>query len=412
MKGEFHLLRGETEVRLVSGSVDVIGQTIAAESTITVPRGKSIILREMTDDCRFTVTHGFGGESARLESSPYPPGWEDLISLIRTVPCKRIMILGEMDTGKTFLCTYLANRMIGFGLKAGVIDCDLGQSDIGPPGCLGLSLAAAPFTFMADAPVSGLHFVGSHSPEGHLTTMVVGLHRLVQMANRESDVIFIDTCGWTLGDGARLLKGAKISVLDADLVVLLQRGSELEHLVAPFPHLRIFRLPVAKKSTPTDQMTRQKLREDISKRYFRETRVFTMRFDQIRTMGAYFRTGREIENLGGVPLVYGETFPGYEGHLAVPAESVTDGQKTELTQRFSPCRLVDPGMIKGALIGLLDGNLLTLGLGIVESIDFAHRRISFVTPVDPTGEIKVLAFGSLKYHPDGSEAGFLAPGQF
>jgi polynucleotide 5'-kinase involved in rRNA processing len=201
-------------------------------------------------------------------------------------------------------------------------------------------------------------------------------------------------------------------VLDTDLVVLLQRGAELEHLIAPFPHLRIFRLPVAKKSTPTDQMTRQKLREDISRRYFHHTRQFTLSFNQIRTLGSYFRTGREIESLGGVPLAYGETFPGYEGHLIVPTESVTDAQKADLPQRFSPCRIVDAGTIKGALIGLLDGNMRTLGLGIVESIDFAHRDITFASPIEAESEVKVLAFGSLKYHPDGSEAGFLPPGQF
>lgn len=411
MKGQFHLIRGEARVEIRRGVFDVIGQRLEAGGAITVPRGKAIILMEMATDCLFEVTGLAGAETTRLEQSPYPPEWELLIATIKENHCKRIIVLGEMDTGKTFLCTYLANRMMGEGFKVGVIDCDLGQSDIGPPGCLGLSLTDKPFIFMADAPVSGLHFVGTHSPEGHLTSMLVGLHQLIGRANRESDTIFIDTCGWTLGDGARLLKGAKFAVLEPDLVVLLQRNRELEHLVASFPAVPVFRLPVAKKSTPTDQMTRQKLREDISRRYFEKSRLVSLPFDRFRTQGCYFRTGLEVDRLGDIPLLYGESYPGYEGYLVVPRTPLSETDRASLSQRFSPCRFLDQGIETGLLIGLMNGAMQTLGLGVLERIDFQGRTISFHTPLIESDAVEVVAFGSLKYRPDGREAGFYAPGQ-
>lgn len=42
------------------------------------------------------------------------------------------MILGGSDTGKTSLVEYIANLLVS-KFKVGIVDCDMGQSHIGPP---------------------------------------------------------------------------------------------------------------------------------------------------------------------------------------------------------------------------------------------------------------------------------------
>ncbi|MFC1851481.1 Clp1/GlmU family protein [candidate division CSSED10-310 bacterium] len=412
MKNDFFLIRGETQISLLSGSFDVVGAVFQAGMTLRVPKGKSIILQECSTDCNFELSQGPGSNATQLDKSPYPQEWETLIKRILEDKLKKVILLGEMDTGKTFLCTYLANRIVREQKKVAVIDCDLGQSDIGPPGCLGSSILDQPIFFMSEAPVERLYFVGAHAPEGHLVTMLVGLQQLMKKVSAQTDFVFIDTCGWTLGDGARILKKAKIEILEPDLVVLLQRQGELEHLVRHFSELKVQRLVVAKKSTPTDQMVRKQLRENISRNYFRDASVFELSFDHIRTTGSYLLTGREIKEIDDIPLLFGEIYAGYEGCFIVPQRVLDQDTISHLQSHHAPCRIFKPGSERGHLIGLLDSNLQTLALGIVEKIDFSRRTISIVSPYKAISTIKAIAFGSLKYERDGSEAGFVLPGQY
>lgn len=413
MKAKYYIIKGAAELQFKKGYFDVIGQFVQAGTNINIPEGKSIIVECKSDGSHFDVINKSDSALVSpMKNSPYPPEWEVLIKTILQNKLQRILLLGEMDTGKTFLCTYLANRILQEHLNVSVIDCDLGQSDIGPPGCIGVSNLKKPLIFMSDAYADGLFFVGAHSPEGNLTSMLVGLEQLTRKFVPSSNYLFLDTCGWTMGDGARILKNAKISLLQPDLIILLQRKNELEHLVASFPGCNVFRLNVSKKSNPTDQMVRQQLRENISKAYFTDSSKISIPFEKFRTLGSYFKTGTKISKLGNISLLYGEKYPGYEGYLIVPQTQLNAKQLQEIQNAYANCRVFYPGDEKGWLVGLLNSKMETCGLGIVDIIDFKRQKIVILTPFKERSRISVIHFGSLKYNGDGSEAGFMTPGKF
>ncbi|RLE68608.1 MAG: hypothetical protein DRJ43_05280, partial [Thermoprotei archaeon] len=63
-----------------------------------------------------------------------PKEWEDLVSRIK--PGDVIMLLGGVDVGKSGLFAFLANKLVSAGMRVGLIDADVGQSDIGPVGTI------------------------------------------------------------------------------------------------------------------------------------------------------------------------------------------------------------------------------------------------------------------------------------
>ena len=62
-----------------------------------------------------------------------------------------VVVIGESDTGKTTLVTALANAAFARGFGVGIVDADLGQSEIGPPTTIGLGRVRGPLARMGDA---------------------------------------------------------------------------------------------------------------------------------------------------------------------------------------------------------------------------------------------------------------------
>src|SRR3954452_5839201 len=93
-----------------------------------------------------------------------------------------VMLLGAIDTGKSTLALRITNAALDRGIVVGVIDADVGQSEIGPPGTVGLAMPAAPAGSAAEWSPAALAFVGATSPAGRLLDLVVGVRRLADEA--------------------------------------------------------------------------------------------------------------------------------------------------------------------------------------------------------------------------------------
>jgi polynucleotide 5'-kinase involved in rRNA processing len=110
------------------------------------------------------------------------PEWRELVSGLKDVQDAVVYLLGAIDTGKSTLCRFLVEELSQETVSA-FLDCDTGQSTIGPPGTVGLALYRDgnrdPFR-------TALRFVGSTSPSGHLIQEMAGASRLLQLA-REGD---------------------------------------------------------------------------------------------------------------------------------------------------------------------------------------------------------------------------------
>lgn len=145
------------------------------------------------------------------------------------------VIVGESEAGKTSLTAWLAGELAAAGDRVAVVDADLGQSEIGPPTTIGLGRIRGRVTRLADAECIALEFVGATSAARCLRETALATARLVDRARALAfDRILVDTSGLVAGDFGRALKRLKIDAVRPDLLVLVQRAGECEHIARAY----------------------------------------------------------------------------------------------------------------------------------------------------------------------------------
>jgi polynucleotide 5'-hydroxyl-kinase GRC3/NOL9 len=411
-KDEFFLLTGPAEVMVESGSVEVIAARVGAGEKVAVPVGKKIPLLGI-ENSQLNVEAGKDALS-KMEASSIPAEWDELAEKIagekKHGTLYKILVLGEVDTGKTFFSTYLANRLLCKVGKTAILDCDTGQSDIGCPGTFGMLLLEKPAIFLTELEPTHMYLLGAHSPGLHFVPALTGVVEMLRKAERDADALIIDTTGWVQGDGGRAIKKAKLDIVQPDKVILMQRGTELEHLVRHLPAEKIVRLPVSKKASSTSQMDRKELRELVSRRYFADARIFEIPFRQVYTDRSYFLTGNKIE----LPdTLHAEKLSAWEGTLVVTSGPLMPEMTKNWPKDLGMIRNFIAGNEKGLMIGLLDEEQNMLAIGRLEEMDFLNDNFRIRSNYrGDIGKIKGIQFGSLKLTETGNEAGFMEPGSF
>jgi polynucleotide 5'-hydroxyl-kinase GRC3/NOL9 len=411
-KDEFYLLNGPATVTVSGGAIEVIAARVSAGENIAVPVGKKIPLLGLEDseveiDARADAV-------AKMEASSIPAEWDHLADTIAAEKVKgslyKVLVLGEVDTGKTFFSTYLANRLLAKVGKTAILDCDSGQSDIGCPGTFGMLVLKKPAIFLTELEPTHMYFLGAHSPGLHFVPALTGLGEMLRKAEQDADALIIDTTGWVQGDGGRAIKKAKLDMAQPDKVILMQRGNELEHLVKHLPASKIVRLPVSKKASSTSQMDRKELRELVSRRYFASSKVFEIPFKQVYTDRSYFLTGTKIELEG---TLYAERLSAWEGTLIFTSGPLIPEMMKNWPKDLGMQRLFIAGQEKGLMVALLDENQNMLAIARLEEFDFLRDNFRIRSNFrGDLNKIKGIQFGSLKISEAGNEAGFIEPGSF
>ena len=259
------------------------------------------------------------------------------------------LVLGAGDTGKTTLITGLAGALAAGGHTVGVVDADLGQSDVGPPTTVGLGRVRGPITRLDEAEVVGLEFLGLTSPARCMRETAEATARLVAQALEDGcDRVLIDTSGLVEGDFGRALKRIKIDRVRPDLLIALQRGDECEPILTSYAGgPAIVRVPAA-ATTPRSPAVRRRHRE--------------------RALQAHLA--------GGAPVVL---------DLArIPARAVPAGRGLAVID------------VTGALVGLDDRQGRTRGLGWISAVDVTTARVTVETAVDGAA-IAAVAIGRERY---------------
>jgi len=184
-----------------------------------------------------------------------------------------VMSIGAPGSGKTTACLYLAGLFCRSGKKVAWIDADPGQPFIGPPAVMSLSLYTEAADLLRRKNPMIMSFVGNTSPVGRLLEMISGLQKLYALAQTyDPAVILVNTCGLVNGGAARELMFHEIDMIAPRYVVALQKGTEVEHLLAPHSHragLLIYRLPMPPDARTSTGEARRSERELRFKEYFR-----------------------------------------------------------------------------------------------------------------------------------------------
>lgn len=331
-----------------------------------------------------------------------------------------LLLIGAVDSGKSTLAAVLAHAGASASRRVAVVDADIGQTSIGPPACVGMALVEVPPTALEDLPPRAISFVGACSPAGHLLELAAATHELVQVARREgAETIIVDTTGLVSGGAARALKSAKVRLLDADYLVAVQAQGEVEHLLVPYAHRarpQVLRLPRSRRAKVRTREERAARRQRRFASYLQDGKVIELAWEQAPAENSAWTTGAAApghirafaEEKVECEVLHAEVRA--DGLLVVVSRRPSPEGLRDLGESFGAARAVELGALDHLLVGLLGERGETLGMGVLEAVDFRAHQVQVFTPCRQPEAVRGLRLGGLRVAPDGTELGWLQPG--
>jgi polynucleotide 5'-hydroxyl-kinase GRC3/NOL9 len=333
------------------------------------------------------------------------------------------MVLGAPDTGKSSLCRYLVWRAFVAGQQAALVDLDLGQSHLGPPGTLGLSLFPPRRPGDEVLHPEELCFIGQTSPVGATLEVVVGCRVLVDRAGlRGCTRVVVNTSGLVQGFGALRLKRAQAELLQPALLLALERDRELEPLLwglgggggrqetSGWP---ILRLPVSSRAVRKTPEERRAYREARFRRYFQGARRLALPWRELVWEGLPWGQGEALppaalKQLGqslGVPALYGES---QGSRVVLLLAEPPPGRLMESSRNdWEGVHWLTWPSLHWRLVGLLDGRHCTLDLGLIRPRAWNPETLALWSPLplEAISQVRFVQMGKLRINLRGQEVG-------
>ncbi len=412
-KGKTLLVDGPASVSLVSGEAEILGATVRSGERIVIREGKRIPF-EVRKKASFDLMLGEDASVEETDGNTIPQSWESaskgILSLKKPV---KVMVMGDVDSGKTSFCTYLLNQGLKKGWKEAIIDGDLGQSDIGPPSTIGFSHITAPVKDPFEIEAENAYFVGVTSPSGAVNRVIDGLTAMKNEA-LESGVEFlvINTDGWINGEDATEYKLQLTRNLDPDVVVGIQQGEELASILTTLKKTKVLKVDSSQAVRRRDREKRKILRELGYKKYLRGAKVQSFLLNWIKVERVQFGTGSpftegQIEKIRewlGTSPVYGEESPNAVLVVLKRNQWVGETQIEGIEKVFGKrVQFLREGEEEGLLVGLLDERENFLGIGVLLGVDYKRRAMKVYTPVSKG--VSTIVIGQVKLERNGKEIG-------
>lgn len=286
-----------------------------------------------------------------------PKEWFTILDVLREERGV-VILLGATDTGKSTLARFLILNLCQQGLKVALIDADIGQSTLGPPATIGLSIFKSDPTWEIVLSPPEIFFVGSTTPEGHFPLFLKGIKRMADKAiSYGTELILVDTTGFVLGESGKELKRRKIDLLSPSFILALQKSDELEPILNLYkenPLYKIHRLPLSEQVKTRSMEERRTNRANKFREYFKDSVIHELAIEEVQMEGEVLDSNGE-----SIPLDWSLR-------------------------------------INGLLVGLKDSNDETLALGMVKSYIKEKKVARISTPLKDTERVKTIQLSSLK----------------
>ncbi|MEM1611285.1 MAG: Clp1/GlmU family protein, partial [Sulfolobales archaeon] len=223
-EGRSARVRGPARISIADGECYITGARLSKGSQVVVSAYKSIAIYAKTS-ARVEVELGEGGgvDVAKPEEEPLLE-WVEAAGRIASKGSK-VVVIGPIESGKTTFTTLLANIAIEKGLKPCIVDADVGQEDIGPPGFIALSCPSKQFVWLRDLEPMSMRFVGHNNPSMGGSRLIAAIADLALKASTMGDLVVINTDGWVSSPQAIEMKLDIARFIGATHIVALAGGS-------------------------------------------------------------------------------------------------------------------------------------------------------------------------------------------
>lgn len=218
------MVRGPAKIT-ITGDCRILGMDVSNQQ-LTIRAGKALPL-EVQDSTQVDVEPGEG--SATWTANPSSAGtsiWRATVSRILSSGQKTVLLVGETDTGKSTLSMYLANTAIENGLTPCIIDGDIGQGDLAPPGAIGTAIIRRQLVDLRDAKADLFEFIGSISSAGFERLIAAKIRSALSKTRHLADIQIVNTDGY-VSDGGLRYKAMLARMLRPTAVICLGQNDDL-----------------------------------------------------------------------------------------------------------------------------------------------------------------------------------------
>ena len=409
------IISGPASATMVEGKATVLGMELTIGQKMVVRQGKSLPF-EAEGNTSLDIVLGAEAHFNVVEGSTIPDSWRRAVAevLSHRKPCT-VMVLGDVDAGKTSFSTFLINKSLQCKVLPSIIDVDLGQSDIGPPTAIGFSFISKPSIDLFSEKPAVIFFTGQTSAKGITQRVGSGLEAILsQVPEGKGDLTVINTDGWISGNGAHSYKKGLIRKARSEVIIGIQRSDELEPILSPmekegFKALRLSASPAVKKRGREE---RQAMREQSYKKYLGEPTVRSLQMNWVELEYTPLGQGNRVDVTRVVTLekalrtkiVYCEE-RGQEIFIVIDKTGIVDEEDVSAAETLyqKDVYVVKEGDENGLLVSLLNNNRDFLGLGILSKLDYKNRVLKICTSCKD--KISIVQFGQVKISKAGNELG-------
>ncbi|MBS7622554.1 hypothetical protein KEJ39_02610 [Candidatus Bathyarchaeota archaeon] len=264
--GRALLVSGPASLMVEKGSAEILGAPLHPKHGVVIKKEKQLPI-ETVEDSVLEARLGERASYLEIDGTTIPESWYAAVEAFKSLGRGRAFVLGSADTGKSTFCTFLTNHMIKAGAEVSVVDADIGQSDLGPPGTVGLSIIKRPMTALEYAGVYRMAFVGETSPSPVTERVIESIVKVADRAPEDIPMV-INTDGWITDGDAVTFKVRMIRRLMPDLIIGLAERDELDEILdaTTVPSVKI-QVPKYVKARGREE--RRRLREYGYRRYLR-----------------------------------------------------------------------------------------------------------------------------------------------
>jgi len=407
------LVDGPASISLLSGEVSILGAKFKVGEKIVIREGKRVpfwVKKKAT----FDLMLGEGASFEETDGGTVPSSWEnaskEILSLRKPVT---VMVVGGIDSGKTSFCTFLANEALSKKYRTGILDADLGQSDVGPPSTIGFNYITEPVKDLFEIKAEDAYFVGLTSPSGAISKVVEGLTELKsRMLDTSLDFLIINTDGWVEGEEAAQYKVRLTEKVSPTIVVGIRQGDELTPILTALKETKILVIDSPQSVQRRNREKRKILRELSYKKYLKQAKVQSFALNWAKVEESLLGAGsplapqrmEKVRNLLGTNPIYCEETLTTIFVVLRKKQSVTEEEIKEIEESLGKrVKVIKEGEEKGLLVGLQDERGKFLGIGILCGVDYKRRVLKVYTPINQN--VSTIRFGQIKLDESGREIG-------
>ncbi|MBA3062868.1 MAG: hypothetical protein FP833_07985 [Atribacteria sp.] len=338
-----------------------------------------------------------------------------------------VLVLGATDTGKSICTLLFANFWAKHGRKVGIVDVDMGQSDLGPPTTMGMVLINKPTKSLKEFSTDSLYFIGSTSPINYFLPTICGTKKLIDEGKKKgAEIIIVDTTGLVKGNPGRTLKENMIDIISPSHIIALQREDELEHILKNInltDKIVIHRLSPCTGVKRKTYFQRREAREEKFRKYFEQSSFLEIDLSNLNIKGSYYCSGvvlgeedlSFLEKTLMTEIIYAERTP--EGIFIIIKERLPERFSGffQIKKRFNTEKIIisEEAKFENLLVSLDNRQGFVVSLGIIQKCDFKRKIFTVFAPLEEKDLSKVfsLKFGAIQLDLDGEELGKVYPGE-